>query len=81
MHTVNTHPSRQTLKLHILTVNTITTLTFIFYIAQFNHFNHALWVAVRCVVSKAMLTVAEGLAYRNIYELRSFYLKCGRPRI
>ncbi len=46
-----THPSRQTLKLHILTVSThhYSNLHF-----QFNHFNHALWVAVRCEVSGAI---------------------------
>ncbi len=56
MHTVITHPSRQTLKLHLLTVNThhYGNLHFLHHAhVQFNHFNRALWVAVRCEASGA----------------------------
>ncbi len=44
-------PSRQTLKLHILTVNITVTYTMHLSV-HFNHFNHALWVAVQCEVSR-----------------------------
>ncbi len=63
MHTVITHLSRQTLKLHILTVNTHHYRNLHFYTmhlsVQFNNFNQALWVAVRCEASEAMPAVAE----------------------
>ncbi len=56
MHTDITHSSRQTLKLHLVTVNNhhYGNLHFLHHAhVRFNHFNHALWVAIRCEASGA----------------------------
>ncbi len=74
--TIHTHTSRQTLKLHLLTVNTHHhgNLHFLHHgCVRFKNFNNALWVAVLCEASEATPTVAEASEASRSYELVLWY--------
>ncbi len=78
MHTVITHPSRQALKLYILTVNTHrygnqTMHLHVHVHAQFNHFHHALSYRT-CEASEATAAVAEASEAIYLYVQCTMYI-------